>query len=167
MNMKLRIYMKDVLLNTIAQSCLTPPHIRRLIFSVLGYKVDRNSTVYPKFFCGYGKGILIIGAHSYANYGCFFDLGADIRIGENVSVGMNVTFVNTTHITGREEKRAGRTYAKPITIEDGCWVGANSVIMPGVTIARGCIIGANSLVTKSTEPNSLYTGQPARRIKTL
>ena len=55
----------------------------------------------------------------------------------------------------------------PIKIVDDCWIGANTTIMPGVTIAKGCIIAANSLVTKYTEPNGLYVGKPAKRIKEL
>lgn len=52
-------------------------------------------------------------------------------------------------------------------IEDGCWIGACTTIMPGVKIAKGCVIGSHSLVLKDTEPNGLYTGIPAKRIKDL
>ena len=45
-------------------------------------------------------------------------------------------------------------------------IGTNVVIMPGVTIAEGSVIGACSLVTKDTEPWTIYTGVPARAIKT-
>ena len=74
-------------------------------------------------------------------------------------------FINSTHETGDCYQRAGKGYALPIKIEDGYWIGANTTIMPGVTIAKGCIIAANSLVTKDTEPNGLYVGQPAKRVK--
>jgi maltose O-acetyltransferase len=39
--------------------------------------------------------------------------------------------------------------------------------MPGVTIAEGCIIGANTLVSDSTEPDGLYAGTPAKRVRDL
>lgn len=45
-------------------------------------------------------------------------------------------------------------------------IGTNVVIMPGVTIAEGSVIGACSLVTKDTEPWTIYTGIPARAVKT-
>ena len=44
-------------------------------------------------------------------------------------------------------------------------VGTNVVIMPGVTIAEGSVVGSNSTVTKSTEPWTIYIGNPARAIK--
>ncbi|MBU4353405.1 acyltransferase [Candidatus Parcubacteria bacterium] len=52
-----------------------------------------------------------------------------------------------------------------ITIKDFGVVCAGAIIMPGVTIAEGSVIGANSLVTKSTEPWTIYFGNPARPIK--
>ncbi|MBR1536811.1 MAG: hypothetical protein IJ630_07725 [Treponema sp.] len=45
------------------------------------------------------------------------------------------------------------------------WIGANVTILDGVTVASGCVLAAGSVVTKSTEPNGVYAGVPARRIK--
>lgn len=95
------------------------------------------------------------------------DLGDDIIIGDNVSIAFNCTFINSTHEMGDENQRAGIGLTKKIIIEDGCWIGAHTTILPGVKIAKGCIIGANSLVTSSTEPNGLYIGSPAKRVKNL
>lgn len=44
-------------------------------------------------------------------------------------------------------------------------IGAGSVIFPGVIIEEGCAIGANSLVNKSTESWGIYAGSPAKKIK--
>ena len=54
---------------------------------------------------------------------------------------------------------------KGINIEDNVWIGANVTILDGVTIKSGCVIGAGAVVTKSTEPNGIYAGVPARKIK--
>ncbi len=53
----------------------------------------------------------------------------------------------------------------PVVLENFANVGTNAVIMPGVTLAEGSVIGACSLVTASTEPWTIYTGTPARAIK--
>lgn len=68
---------------------------------------------------------------------------------------------------GDEKQRAGKSYAAKIVIEDGCWIGARTTIMPGVKIKKGCVIGSDSLVLTDTEPNGLYAGHPAKRIRTL
>lgn len=51
------------------------------------------------------------------------------------------------------------------TIGDYCFIGAHSVIMPGVTIGDHCIIGAGSVVLRDVPANSLAFGNPARVIE--
>jgi acetyltransferase-like isoleucine patch superfamily enzyme len=53
-------------------------------------------------------------------------------------------------------------HSKKVFIGEDCWIGINSVILPGVTIGRGCVIGANSVVTRSVPPYSIVVGSPAR-----
>jgi len=53
----------------------------------------------------------------------------------------------------------------PIKIGEGCWIGQNVVIMPGVTIGEMSIIGANSVVTKNIPPKCIAIGSPAKAIK--
>ena len=63
--------------------------------------------------------------------------------------------------------RAGELNKEPVTIEDGAWVGANAIILPGVTIGRGAVVGAGTLVMKDVAPNTVVMGNPARVVKRL
>jgi acetyltransferase-like isoleucine patch superfamily enzyme len=47
----------------------------------------------------------------------------------------------------------------------GCFIGARSIILPGVRIGDGCIVGAGSVVTKDVPPHSVVAGNPARIIR--
>jgi len=47
-----------------------------------------------------------------------------------------------------------------------CFIGANSIILPGVTIGDGVIVGAGSVVTKDVPPNVVVAGNPARVLRT-
>lgn len=95
------------------------------------------------------------------------DLRATISIGDNTRIGFGVKFICVTHDTGDHNRRAGKLTYKPIKVGDGCWIGAESIILPGVTISNGVVIGAGSVVTKNCECDGLYAGNPARRIKSL
>lgn len=52
---------------------------------------------------------------------------------------------------------------KPITLEDGVWVGARAIILSGVTIGRGAVIGAGAVVARDVPPFTIVTGQPVRQ----
>ena len=78
------------------------------------------------------------------------------KIGNHVFIGPGVHFANARHFTDEE-------LAAPI-ISDGVRIGARAVILPGVVVAEGCIITAGAVLNKSTEPNRIYSGSPARAV---
>ena len=81
---------------------------------------------------------------------------------------MGVTLTTHTHEISSGKRRAERkTVFRPIVIGDGCWIGANVTILPGVTIGRGTVVGAGSVVVKDLDANSVYVGNPARKIRQL
>lgn len=114
--------------------------------------------------------------------------GAEIRIGDNtrihgtcihsyqsVTIGNNCLIAANCQIfdgSGHDlsfpnvENRihTGGT-SKPVKIEDNVWIGANSIILPGVTIGNGSIISANSVVVKDIPPMVLAGGNPAVILK--
>jgi len=50
-------------------------------------------------------------------------------------------------------------------IGENCFIGGNSLILPGVEIGDNCVVGAGSVVTKSVPPRSIVAGNPARIIR--
>ena len=50
-------------------------------------------------------------------------------------------------------------------IGQNCFIGAHSIILPGIRIGDGCIVATGSVVTKNVEPNSIVGGNPARVIR--
>lgn len=110
---------------------------------------------------------LSLGARCFVNRGCYFDLDAPIRVGDDVVIGHRVTLVTTVHEVGDSSRRAKEWGAKSIEIGDGAWLGANSTVLPGVVIGRGTIVAAGAVVTKSTPPDVMVAGVPARVIRPL
>jgi len=55
----------------------------------------------------------------------------------------------------------------PVKIGNNVFIGMNAVITRGVTVGDNVIIGAGSVVTKNCEPDSVYAGNPAKRIMSI
>jgi acetyltransferase-like isoleucine patch superfamily enzyme len=54
---------------------------------------------------------------------------------------------------------------RPVVIEDAVWIGANSIVLPGVRIGRGSVVAAGSVVVKDVPPMAVVAGNPARIVK--
>lgn len=150
--------------NKIAASVYMPKRVRYIIYRLFKININTKGISENNYF---GGANIYIANKTYINIGCYFDTASNISIGENCSIGMGCSFITATHEIGNHNKRAGINKSLPIIIEDGCWIGAKSIVLPGVRIGRGVIIGAGSVVTKDCEPNALYAGIPAIKKKKL
>ena len=56
---------------------------------------------------------------------------------------------------------------EPVILEDNCWIGFGSVILPGVRIGRGAIVGSKTIISQDVPPYAVIVGEPARIIKYL
>ncbi len=87
-----------------------------------------------------------------------------IEIGDGVIISGGVQFV--THdgamITQAERFPGVVNHFGRIKIGDKCFLGLNSIILPGVELGEKCIVAAGSVVMDSFHANSVIAGNPAR-----
>jgi maltose O-acetyltransferase len=117
----------------------------------------------PFYFC-YGTNIEI-GEYSYINFNCNFVDDTKIIIGKKVMFGPAVTIATVGHPINPDYREY--MYADPVIIEDNCWIGAGSIICPGVTIGKNSVIGAGSVVTKDIPANSIAVGNPCKVMRSI
>lgn len=87
-----------------------------------------------------------------------------------IEIGDNVTMAPRVHILCHDastKQFLGYTKIGRVNIGDNVFIGAESVILPGVTIGKNVIVGANSTVTHDIPDNSVVAGSPAKIICTL
>lgn len=87
-----------------------------------------------------------------------------------IEIGNNVTIAPRVHILCHDASTKtflGYTKIGRVTIGDNVFIGAESVILPGVCIGNNVVIGANSTVTHSVPENSVVAGSPAKVICSL
>jgi maltose O-acetyltransferase len=106
---------------------------------------------------------IIIGARSHIGSRVLFSgaNGCTIEIGDDCDVAPDVVFLTGTHEIGMPPRRAGRGIANPIKVSNGTWIGARSLILPGVVVGECSIIAAGSVVNRDIPPNTLAAGVPA------
>jgi len=87
-----------------------------------------------------------------------------IKFGSTIELGPGVAIISANHDTSDflESKKE-----RPIEIGSNTWIGANSVILPGVCIGDHVVIGAGSIVNKDIPSYSVAVGNPCRVIKKL
>lgn len=113
-----------------------------------------------------GGGSLTIGDQTWIGHQTLIVCSGNVTIGANVDIGPRV-YVGTGshHIDESGPRSAGEGYNEDVIIDSGAWLGAGSIILPGVRIGEKAVVAAGAVVTRDIEPNTLVAGVPARIIR--
>lgn len=147
---------------------IVPSWLRVMVMRALGCHISRDvKAIWANGTFKSNK--LVVGANVFINSMFYHDGMEYLTIGRNVAIGPNVTVITGSHEIGTDSSLRCSPVAlkRPVVIEEGCWIGARTTILPGVVVARGCVVGAQSLLVRSTEPDGVYVGSPARRVRDL
>lgn len=140
--------------------------LKALLLKAVGAKIGKRITIYPGVWVFPGKG-LTVGDDVDLALDVLITTNGEVFIGDRVLIGYRVQILSQNHNIPEKNGRifgSGHTKAK-VTIGDDAWIGANSIILPGVTIGEGAIVAAGSIVTKNVPPYSIVGGVPAKIIK--
>jgi acetyltransferase-like isoleucine patch superfamily enzyme len=109
---------------------------------------------------------LSLGEYCWIGENTVLDASGGLTIGEHTSVGLNcLVFTHSSWLANMKlDNRSGSDLIerKPVRIGKGCFIGGNSVIMPGVTIGDCVTVLPLSVVTKDVPDYCLVSGNPAR-----
>lgn len=115
-----------------------------------------------------GNSRLSLGDDTWIGHQVMIICSADVTIGARVDVGPRVYIGTGSHMISSEGDRvAGEGLSSPITIDDGAWIGAGAIILPGVKIGRMAVVGAGALVTKDVAPGDVVAGVPAKQLRNI
>jgi maltose O-acetyltransferase len=142
--------------------------LRAKLWRCAGIDIDRTARLTASVRI-MGRFPLRIGADTFVGHETLIVGGdAPINIGAHCDIGPRVTIVNGTHETGQKSnlpRAAGEGISRPISIDDGAWIGAGSTILGGVRIGKRAIVGAGSVVTSDVAADTMAAGIPCRPIR--
>ena len=140
----------------------TPQEVRALLTRLTGRAIDESVTVFPPFYCEFGKN-LTLGAGVFINMGCRFQDAGGITIGDGTLIGHGSTVVTLNH--GNDPARRADMTPAPVVIGRKVWLGASVTVVPGVTIGDGAIVGAGAVVTRDVPADTIVAGVPAKVVR--
>lgn len=101
---------------------------------------------------------------NFWHFGCYYqNFSAKIIIGRGTYIAPNVGIITANHDTSDLSRHET---GKNVVIGEKCWIGMNSVILPGVVLGPKTVVGAGAVVTKSFElGNVVIGGNPAKVLR--
>jgi len=131
--------------------------LKRGVLRAFGARIGRNVTIKPQVKITF-PWKLTLGDHVWLGEECWLLNLERITIGNNVCVSQRAFLCTGSH---DHKLPTFDLITKPITVEDGAWIGAGAWVGPGVTVGNHAVLAAGSVATKDLEPQGIYRGNPA------
>jgi putative colanic acid biosynthesis acetyltransferase WcaF len=131
------------------------------LLRLFGARIGRGVVIKPRVNVKY-PWHLEIGDHVWIGEGTWLDSLDRIVIADNVCISQEAYLLTGSH--DYTDPSFG-LIVKPITIEEGAWIGARAVVCPGVKVGRCAVVGAGSVLTGDATPSEIYVGNPACSVR--
>ena len=135
--------------------------LKRVVLRAFGARIGRGVVIKPQVKITF-PWKLAIGDHVWLGEECWLLNLERIVIGNNVCISQRAFLCTGNH---NYKLPTFGLIAKPITVEDGAWLGAGCWVGPGVTVSSHAVLAAGSVATKDLEPWGIYQGNPAALVR--
>jgi putative colanic acid biosynthesis acetyltransferase WcaF len=128
---------------------------------LFGAQIGKGVVIKPKVNIKY-PWLLKIGNHCWIGEEVWIDNLAQVTLEDNVCISQGALLECGNH---NYKKPSFDLIVKPITLKEGCWVGARCCVAPGVTVGTHAILTMGSTATKDLQAFKIYSGIPAIELK--
>ncbi len=151
-------YLCNVLLLRSRWMPLSAP--RRALLRLFGARIGRGVVIRPGVSVKY-PWRLSVGDYTWIGEDVWIDNLGDVTIGSHCCISQGAMLLCGNH---NYRSETFDLIVKPITIEDGAWVGAKSVVCPGVTVGDHGVLAVGSVASRDVEARMVYRGNPASKV---
>jgi maltose O-acetyltransferase len=148
----------------------TSGRLRADLLRKLGFTVGRGTEIKGPLRLSGPRGILAllqIGEDCSIDAECMLEISENLRIGDRVTLEPGVMILTSTHELDFPQHRAGKIITNPVSVGDGAWLRARSIILPGVKIGAGAVVEAGAVVNKDVADHTRVGGVPAVKLEVL
>ena len=130
-------------------------------------EIGDNCYIEPPLHANWAGKHVHFGSNVYANFSLTLVDDSHIYVGDNVMFAPNVTIITATHPIHPELRSQKAQYNASVFIGNNVWIGAGSLVLPGVHIGDNSVIGAGSVVTRDIPANVVAVGSPCRVMREI
>ena len=130
-------------------------------------EIGDDCYIEPPLHANWGGKHVHFGKSVYANFNLTLVDDTHIYVGDYTLIGPNVTIATAGHPIAPDLRVKAYQFNRSVKIGKNCWIGAGTVIVPGVTIGDNTVIGAGSIVTKDIPSGVVAVGNPCRVLREI
>ncbi len=131
------------------------------LLKIFGASIGKDVVLKPSINIKY-PWFLSIGDNCWIGENVWIDNLVQVRIGSNVCISQGALLLTGNH---DYKKRSFDLITGDITLEDGVWIGAKSIVCPGVICRAHSVLAVGSVATKDLETFVIYQGNPALPVR--
>ncbi len=135
--------------------------IRVALLRAFGATIGKDVVIKPAVNIKY-PWKLSIGHHVWIGENVWIDNLTSVSIKNNVCISQGAHLLTGNH---NYKKKSFDLIIKEIVLEEGVWIGAQSVVCPGITCKSHSVLSVGSVATQNLEPYFIYRGNPAIKIR--
>jgi putative colanic acid biosynthesis acetyltransferase WcaF len=135
--------------------------LKCMLLRFFGARIGKGVNIKPSVNIKY-PWRLTIGDHSWIGEHAWIDNLDDVIIGEHCCISQGAMLLCGNH---NYRKPAFDLITGRIVLENGVWIGAYSIVCPGIECQSHAVLAVNSVATRNLEPYGIYQGNPAVKVK--
>jgi putative colanic acid biosynthesis acetyltransferase WcaF len=135
--------------------------LKTWLLGIFGARIGWNINIKPSVNIKY-PWKLSIGNNTWIGENVWIDNLDEVVVGSNVSISQGALLLCGNH---NYKKESFDLITGKIILEDGVWIGAMSIVCPGVTCKSHAVLSAGSVAANDLEPYGIYQGNPAVLIR--
>ena len=138
---------------------------RERVLKEMFAEIGEGCYIEPPLRSNFGGHHVHFGKNIYANFNLTLVDDTHIYVGDYTMFGPNVVVATAGHPIQPELREKAYQYNAAVHIGKNCWIGAGSIILPGITIGDHVVVGAGSVVTKDLPDRVVAVGNPCRILR--
>ena len=135
--------------------------LRKAVLRMFGAKIGKGVIIKPRVQVKFPWN-LTVGDHCWIGEGVWIENQGKVTIGSNCCLSQGAVIMTGNH---NYKKPTFDLIVKPVTLEDGVWIGSHAMVTQGVTCGSHAVLAVKSVASRDLDPYTIYSGHPCEPVR--